>query len=57
MVGDWRTPFLTVLRRRKYSYRTEQRCAFWIGRFVRHDKASKLEGLGEEQIKVFLDQP
>ena len=56
MAGDWKTPFLTVVRRRRYSYRTEQSYGFWIGRFARHVKTSKLENLGEEQIKAFLDQ-
>jgi hypothetical protein len=51
----WKEQFLTVVRRRKYSYRTEQSYLVWIERFVRHVKTSQLESLGTEAIKAFLD--
>jgi len=33
---EWKVAFLTVLRRRKYSYRTEESYLVWIERFALH---------------------
>lgn len=51
----WKQDFLTVLRRRHYSYRTEQSYLVWITRFARHWRGADLRELGAEQIKGFLD--
>jgi len=52
---DWKRAFLTVVRRRHYSYRTEQSYLVWIERFARHVRRGDLEALGEEEIAAFLD--
>ena len=51
----WKVAFLTVVRRRHYSYRTELSYLVWLERFARHVKIEALETLGEEQIAQFLD--
>ncbi|MBC8095399.1 MAG: phage integrase N-terminal SAM-like domain-containing protein [Akkermansiaceae bacterium] len=55
MTPDWKERFLTVVRRRHYSYRTEQSYGVWIERFAREAKTARLEELGEPEIKGFLD--
>jgi integron integrase len=55
-VSSWKEAFLTVVRRRHYSFRTEQSYLVWIERFARCHKATKLQDLGTEQVKAFLDQ-
>jgi hypothetical protein len=52
---SWKVAFLTTVRRRKYSYRTEQSYLAWIERFARHCARGDLECLGVEQIASFLD--
>jgi hypothetical protein len=52
---DWKVAFLTVLRRRKYSYRTEQSYLVWIERFALHLGTNDLGAQGEAQIAAFLD--
>ena len=52
----WKTAVLKVIRRRNYSYRTEESYVFWINRFVKHFRTESLEQFGEEQIKEFLDE-
>ena len=54
-LAGWKGAFLTVIRRRHYSYRTEQSYLVWIERFARHARTQKLEELGEPGIKAFLD--
>jgi hypothetical protein len=51
----WKVAFLTTLRRRHYSYRTEQSYLSWIERFARFFKRTDLEAMGGEQIGSFLD--
>jgi integron integrase len=51
----WRSAFLTVIRRRHYSYRTEQSYLVWLERFARHVKSDALEERREEDIAAFLD--
>jgi integron integrase len=51
----WLGPFLTTIRRRHYSRRTEQSYRVWIERFARHLKSDELAGRSEEDIKGFLD--
>jgi integron integrase len=51
----WKVAFLTTLRRRHYSYRTEQSYLVWIERFARFFKRDDLENMGSEQIRSFLD--
>jgi integron integrase len=51
----WKVAFLTVVRRRHYSFSTEQSYLVWIERFARHVKIEALETLGEQQIAQFLD--
>lgn len=53
---DWKRRFLTTLRRRRYSYRTEQSYLVWIERFARQTGRRDLEGLGEAEIAAFLDE-
>ena len=53
--ANWKEAFLTVIRRRHYSYRTEQSYLVWIERFARQARSGKLEELGEAEIKAFLD--
>jgi integron integrase len=52
---SWKVAFLTTVRRRHYSYRTEQSYLVWIERFARHGKREDLEKLGEAEIAAFLD--
>jgi integron integrase len=52
---EWKVAFLTVLRRRKYSYRTEQSYGFWIQRFAEHWGTQDLRAQSETEIKQFLD--
>jgi len=52
---EWKSRFLTVARRRHYSYRTEQSYLVWIERFARHLNGRGLEEAGETEIKAFLD--
>ena len=52
---SWKVAFLTTVRRRHYSYRTEQSYLVWIERFARQVKTEELETLGEAQIAAFLD--
>lgn len=52
---EWKKAFLTVIRRRHYSYRTEQSYLVWIDRFARGMAGRKIEELGEAEIKRFLD--
>lgn len=51
----WKNSFLTVVRRRHYSYRTEQSYLVWLERFARHVKSDALEERGAEDIGAFLD--
>ena len=51
----WKKDFLTVVRRRHYSYRTEQSYLVWIERFARHFRGVEMRDQGAEQIKGFLD--
>jgi Phage integrase, N-terminal SAM-like domain len=52
---EWKVAFLTTVRRRNYSYRTEQSYLVWIERFARHLGTENLGAQGEEQIGEFLD--
>lgn len=52
---SWKQAFLTVIRRRHYSYRTEQSYLVWIERFARQFESERLKEQGVEQIKGFLD--
>jgi integron integrase len=52
---EWKVAFLTVVRRRKYSYRTEESYRVWIEKFARHLGTDDLRGQGEEQIAGYLD--
>lgn len=47
--------FLTVVRRRRYSIRTEQSYLFWIERFARHLGTNELQLKGSAEIRAFLD--
>src|SRR6266487_6972098 len=51
----WKSAFLKVVRRRHYSYRTEQSYLVWLERFARHLKSDALEERGAEDIAAFLD--
>jgi len=51
----WKQAFLTVVRRRHYSLRTEQSYLVWIERFARHVKTQDLASRDESDIKGFLD--
>jgi integron integrase len=51
----WKTAFLTVVRRRNYSYRTEQSYLVWIEHFARFLGTQELAARGEADIKRFLD--
>jgi integron integrase len=53
--AEWKVAFLTVVRRRKYSYRTEESYRVWIEKFARHLGTDDLLGQGEEQIAAYLD--
>ena len=52
---EWKIAFLTTLRRRKYSYRTEESYLVWIERFARHLGTEDLRARGEKEIAEFLD--
>jgi integron integrase len=52
---DWKVQFLTVIRRRKYSYRIEQSYLVWIERFVRQLGTNELRAKGGEEIAAFLN--
>jgi integron integrase len=52
---EWKVAFLTTVRRRKYSYRTEQSYLVWIEQFARHLGTEDLRAQGERQIAEFLD--
>lgn len=56
LVPAWKTAFLTVVRRRHYSYRTEQSYLVWLERFARFCRAEDLSARGAEDIKAFLDE-
>ncbi len=51
----WKTAFLTVMRRRHYSYRTEQSYLVWLERFARFCRSDDLASRGAEDIRAFLD--
>jgi integron integrase len=51
----WREAFLTVVRRRHYSYRTEQSYLVWLERFARFCRTEDLASRGAEDVKAFLD--
>jgi integron integrase len=55
-VPAWKTAFLTVVRRRHYSYRTEQSYLVWLERFARFCRTDDLRSRGPEDIKGFLDE-
>ena len=44
-----------MIRRRHYSYRTEQSYLVWIEHFARQASTANLQELGESDIKTFLD--
>ena len=52
---EWKVEFLTVARRRKYSYRTEQSYLVWIERFARHVGTKELRTKGAGDVAAFLD--
>ena len=52
---EWKRRFLTVIRRRHYSFRTEQSYLVWIEQYARRVGRQDLESLGEMEIKGFLD--
>lgn len=52
---EWKVAFLTTVRRRKYSYRTEQSYLVWIQRFARHLGTEDLRAQGTAQVSEFLD--
>jgi hypothetical protein len=52
---SWKVAFLTTVRWRKYSDRTEQSSLVWIERFARHVQTADLQGLGAEQLAGFQD--
>ena len=54
-IPAWKTAFLTVVRRRHYSYRTEQSYLVWLERFARFCRSDDLQLRGPEEIKAFLD--
>jgi integron integrase len=51
----WKDAFLTVVRRRHYSYRTEQSYLVWLERFARECGTDELSSCGTESIRRFLD--
>mgnify|MGYP001595048424 CR=1 FL=1 len=51
----WKVAFLTTVRRRKYSDRTEQSSLVWIERFARPGQTADWQSLGAEQLAGFLD--
>ncbi len=52
----WKSAFLTVVRRRHYSYRTEQSYLVWVQRFARFCRSEDLAARGAEDVKAFLDE-
>jgi len=54
-LAPWRTAFLTTVRRRHYSYRTEQSYLGWLERFARFCRTEDLASRGTEDVKAFLD--
>jgi len=54
-MSGWRRAFVTTVRRRHYSYRTEQSYLVWLERFARFLGSDDLESRGGEEIKAFLD--
>lgn len=48
--------FIRLIRLRKYSYRTEQSYAHWLGRFTRFVGEKSPVDCGEPEIRSFLDQ-
>lgn len=43
---EWKSRFLTVIRRRHYSFRTEQSYLVWIEQYARQMERTDLESLG-----------
>ncbi|MBN2506244.1 MAG: phage integrase N-terminal SAM-like domain-containing protein, partial [Verrucomicrobia bacterium] len=54
-VSEWKRAFLTVVRRRNYSYRTEQSYLVWLERFARFCQSDELATRGRDDVKGFLD--
>ena len=52
---DWKVQFLKTLRRRHYSYRTEQSYLVWLERFARYVGSDALVERTEEDLSRFLD--
>ena len=52
----WKIAFLTTVRRRHLSYRTEQSYLVWLERFARFCRTDDLQSRGPEDIKRFLDE-
>jgi integron integrase len=52
---EWKVQFLTTVRRRSYSYKTEQSYLFWIERFARSLGTEDLRAQDDVQIAAFLD--
>jgi integron integrase len=55
LTPSWKSAFLTVVRRRHYSYRTEQSYLVWIQRFARFCRSDDLAARGSDDVKAFLD--
>jgi hypothetical protein len=53
---EWKREFLTTVRRRRYSYRTEESYLVWIERFAPELGTEDLRTQGQEQIAQFLDR-
>jgi len=51
----WKIAFLTAVRRRRYSYRTEQSYLGWLERFARFCRTEDLRSQGADAVKRFLD--
>jgi hypothetical protein len=45
---EWKVAFLTTLRRRKYSYRTEESCLVWVERLAVYLGAKAQSGVVED---------
>jgi integron integrase len=54
-LAPWKTAFLTTIRRRHYSYRTEQSYLVWLERFARFCHTEDLASRGTDDLKAFLD--
>jgi integron integrase len=54
-LAPWKTAFLTTVRRRHYSYRTEQSYLVWLERFARFCRTDDLVSRGAVDVKAFLD--